>query len=54
VGWRKLLDIELNELYRLIDIVKLKDRKRSLSEKKKKTTAGCGIRETATTRNFVI
>ena len=38
-----------DELY----YVKLKDRKRSLSEKKK-TTRRCGIRETATTRNVEI
>jgi len=32
--------------------VKLKDRKSSLS--RKKSTTRCGIRETATTRNFVL
>jgi len=32
--------------------VKLKDRKRSLSRKNDQTR--CGIRETATTRNFVL
>jgi len=37
----------LNSIY-----VKLKDRKRSM--RKKKTTTRCGIRETATTRNFVL
>ena len=40
---------------KLFDVVyvKLKDRKRSLSRKKKTTTC-CGITETATTRNFVL